>query len=273
MTKKSDKLQSKGFLKFLGTAGARFVMIKQLRSSAGLWFCYGNTNICIDPGPGAIVRVNHTRPALDPGGLDAIILTHQHLDHANDVNVMVEAMTEGGHRKRGVLFAPSDALGKDGVVFRYVQKFPETIVTLREGTYRVADVEFSVPLRNPHPVETYGLKFHVGGQRIAIVSDTGYDARILEAYGDATVLVLNVVFARKRPGYDHLSLEEACELVRGIKPKLAIFTHFGMTMLRAKPHQTEERVRNQTGLPIRFAYDGMIVPLPYRQARAKKESS
>ena len=30
--------------------------------------------------------------------LDAIILTHRHLDHAADVNVMIEAMTEEDSR-------------------------------------------------------------------------------------------------------------------------------------------------------------------------------
>jgi len=43
------------FIKFLGTAGARFVMIRQLRASGGLWVSANNKNILIDPGPGSIV--------------------------------------------------------------------------------------------------------------------------------------------------------------------------------------------------------------------------
>ena len=97
------KQERTNYIKFLGTAGARFVMIKQLRASGGLWVSSGETNILIDPGPGSIVRCASSRPKLDPGKLDAIILTHRHLDHANDINVMIEAMTEGGFKKRGVL--------------------------------------------------------------------------------------------------------------------------------------------------------------------------
>jgi len=72
------KQERKDYIKFLGTSGARFVMIKQLRASGGLWVSCGTSNILIDPGPGSIVRCASSRPKLDPGKLDAIILTHRH---------------------------------------------------------------------------------------------------------------------------------------------------------------------------------------------------
>ncbi|KAA0008312.1 MAG: hypothetical protein FE042_02380, partial [Thermoplasmata archaeon] len=64
------------FIKFLGTAGARFVMINQLRSSAGTWVSLNGTNILIDPGPGTLIRCLSSKPKLNPRQLDAIILTH-----------------------------------------------------------------------------------------------------------------------------------------------------------------------------------------------------
>jgi len=73
------------YIKFLGTAGARFVMIKQLRSSGGIWISYQGTNLIIDPGPGSITRCALSKPKIDPTTLDGIILTHRHLDHSNDV--------------------------------------------------------------------------------------------------------------------------------------------------------------------------------------------
>ena len=106
------------FIKFLGTAGARFVMIEQLRSSGGLWVSYKDTNILIDPGPGSIVRCAVSRPKLNPLKLNGIILTHKHLDHSNDINVMIEAMTEGGFKKKGTVLIEeqggtvTDSVGK-----------------------------------------------------------------------------------------------------------------------------------------------------------------
>src|SRR4030043_1850168 len=131
-------------IKFLGTAGARFVVTKQLRASGGVWLSVGKTNLYIDPGPGALVRCLNSKPKLEPSTLDGILLTHKHLDHSGDVNVMIEAMTEGGFKKRGVLFAPEDALEEDPVVLRYLRDSLEKIEILKENrTYRIGDISFS----------------------------------------------------------------------------------------------------------------------------------
>src|SRR4030043_687485 len=92
---------------FLGTAGARFMVSKQLAASGGLWLNLSGTELLIDPGPGSIVQ--SAKRKLNAEKLSAIILSHRHLDHAADVNVMVEAMTYGGHHKHGRLFAPGDS--------------------------------------------------------------------------------------------------------------------------------------------------------------------
>ena len=104
-------------IKFLGTAGARFVVSKQLRSSGGLWLTVDDTNVLIDPGPGSLVRCLVSRPKLNPMDLDGIILTHRHLDHSNDINIMIEAMTNGGFKMRGVVFAPHYAFEGDAFLF------------------------------------------------------------------------------------------------------------------------------------------------------------
>jgi ribonuclease BN (tRNA processing enzyme) len=197
------------YIKFLGTAGARFVMIRQLRSSAGIWVSHKSTNVFIDPGPGALVRCGISKPKLDPANLDAIILTHKHLDHAGDINAMIEAMTEGGFKKRGTLIPSQDALGKDGVIFSYLKDFPEKTIILEKGSFSVGDIEFEAPIKNLHPVDTYGLKFKLGKDIVSFVADTDYFDDLIPVYGNSTILVLNVVFYQKRNDIQHLCLEEA----------------------------------------------------------------
>ncbi len=251
-----------GFIKFLGTAGARFVTIKQLRSSGGIWLTYKNTNLIIDPGPGALVRCSSSRPKLDPGKLNAIALTHKHLDHSSDVNVMVEAMTEGGYKKRGKLFVPQDALGRDGVIFSYLESHPESIEILKESRFTIGDIDFEVAARNNHPVETYGIKFYLGKEVVSIISDTRYFPDLNRIYSDSTILVLNVVFFEPRDGFYHLSLDDARELIKKIKPPKTILTHFGMGMLRAKPREIEVKIREELSADIVCAYDGLKLDLP-----------
>ena len=90
---------------FLGTGGARFVVARQIRASGGMWMRFGQTQIHVDPGPGALVRALAHVPPCNPRDLDAIVLSHKHLDQSGDVNAMVEAMTSGGFRRRGQLLA------------------------------------------------------------------------------------------------------------------------------------------------------------------------
>ncbi len=257
---KSRRAKKSGnFIKFLGTAGARFVMIKQLRASGGIWISYKGTNILVDPGPGSIVRCAASRPKLDPAQLDAIILTHRHLDHANDINVMIEAMTEGGFKKRGTVFFPADAIGQDTVILKHVLSFPEKLEVLEAGKdYRVGNFEFTTSMRHIHPVETYGIKFNPGRESVALLTDTRYFPELADFY-KTDILIICVVFFEPRPGIDHLCLADVKQLIGQIQPHKAILTHFGMTMLKAKPHLLAEEFSRESGIEVVAAYDGMTL--------------
>jgi len=104
---------------FLGTAGARFMVTTQLTASGGLWLNLNGTEILIDPGPGSIVQ--STKRKLRAEKLSAIILSHRHLDHSADVNIMVEAMTQGVFNRHGWLIAPAAALESEPIIFSYLK--------------------------------------------------------------------------------------------------------------------------------------------------------
>ncbi len=247
------------FIKFLGTAGARFVMIKQLRASGGIWINSNGTNILIDPGPGSIVRCASSRPKLDPSKLDAVILTHRHLDHANDINVMIEAMTEGGFKKKGVVFCPKDAIGQGSVILDYARALPEKIEILEsEKNYSVGNFRFQASMRHLHPAETYGIKFEIKNTGISLLADTRYFSELAVFY-KTDVLIINIVFLKRRPEVDHLSLSEAEVLIKDIKPKKVILTHFGMTMLKAGPNNMALQLSQKLGIEVIAAYDGMML--------------
>ena len=259
MVKTIKKEKSPDFIKFLGTAGARFVMIKQLRASGGIWISCKGTNVLVDPGPGSIVRCATSKPKLDPSKLDGIILTHRHLDHSGDINVMIEAMTEGGFKKRGLVFCPQDAIEEDPVILKHTSGFPERIEILEENkSYSIGEFEFQTSMRHIHPAETYGLKFKFKNTSVSILTDTKYFRELSDFY-KTDLLIISVVFFQPRPGIDHLNFSDVETLLREIKPKKAILTHFGMTMLAAKPHLKAEELSRELGIEVLAAYDGMTV--------------
>lgn len=253
---------NKNFIKFLGTAGARFVMIEQLRASGGIWIAYNDTNILIDPGPGSIVRCSTAKPRLNPAALDGIILTHKHLDHANDINVMIEAMTEGGFKKRGVVFCPADAINEDSIILKYARNFPARIEILKaKQQYKVKGIAFKTSMRHLHTAETYGLKFKSGRTTFALLTDTRYFKELVAFYKKVDLLVISVVFLKPRPDIDHLSLVDVEEIIRLARPKKAILTHFGSSMLKANPNLQAKLLSKRTGIEVEAAYDGMVLGL------------
>lgn len=253
----SKKSSSDYWIKFLGTAGARFVMIKQLRASGGLWIRAGATNVLVDPGPGSLVKCAASKPKLDPMVLDAVILTHRHLDHSNDINVMIEAMTEGGFKKRGTVFVPQDALTIDPVILKHTQNFIGRIEFLKENqTYAIGDFSFQTSSRLRHPCETYGLKFRMKETSVSLLADTEYFEG-LDAFFKTDIILINVVFFEPRPGVQHLSFTDAKKIILDLKPKKAVLTHFGMSMLKVKPHVLAKTLSWETGIDVVAATDGM----------------
>lgn len=113
-------------------------------------------------------------------------------------------------------------------------------------------------MRHIHPAETYGIKFNFDNTNIAILTDTKYFAELADFYL-ADVLIISVVFYEPRPGIDHLCLADVEALLERIRPKKTILTHFGMTMLKAKPHLLAENLAKKLKLQIIPAYDGMTL--------------
>lgn len=256
------KTYSNETITFLGTGGARFMIISQLLASGGIWFNLDGTQILMDPGPGSIVQVNKYK--LNPQKLDGIIVSHRHLDHSADVNVITEAMTEGGFKKRGILFAPRDAIDSEPIIFGYLKRSLEGIEIIEAGkTYSIGNISFTTPVRHIHLVENYGMIFKTKKHSLAYITDTRYFEELANYYhGD--LLMINLTFneARitpQRPDMplDHLSVVDAEKLIKDIKPKITILTHFGMGVWRAKPWLIAEKLTEQTGIKVIAARDGM----------------
>lgn len=251
---------------FLGTGGARVLVFKQLLASGGIWVEQADSRISLDPGPGALVQA--VKHGLDPTKLDAVVLSHRHLDHAGDVNAMIEAMTTGGFNRRGLILAPRDAYDEDPVILRYLREYVRGTLVIEEGSsYQIGDLTLRTPVRHDHPGKVFGFVFESAGCRWAYIADTRYFPDLAEHY-QAEVLVINTVRLEESEIY-HLSVPDARRLIEAIRPEAAILTHFGMTIWRAGPSDVARKLADETGVQVIAARDGMTFDLPERAGRAE----
>lgn len=246
---------------FLGTGGARFVVARQFRASGGMWLTLDETQIHVDPGPGALVRALSEVPPCNPRELGGIALSHKHLDHAGDVNALVEAMTSGGFRPRGVLLAPRDALEGEPVVLPYAQRFVERIDIAQErgGPYRIGAVEVRTSVRHIHAVETYGLHFRSKSCTVSYLPCGRYFEGLATDYAlhRPDVLVINVLRYRDGMDVDHITFDQAKELIAQIGAPVTVMQHFGTKMLEQNPQRLAQELEDALQRRVLAAYDGM----------------
>jgi len=244
---------------FLGSGGSRFMMISQKLATGGFWLNLEGTDILVDPGPSCITQV--TQRNMESRMLDAIMLSHRHLDHSADMNIMIEAMTQGGGHPHGYLYAPADALADEPVIYGYLRPLLSGVVTLREGgAYRFGGVAVETPLRHHHGVETYGFYFRAGGRTVSYVADTRYFEALAPTYR-ADLMIICVLTESPRSYIEHLSVPDAAALIGAARPKVAILTHFGMGLWRGGPENYAARISAETGVRVIAATDGMCFNL------------
>jgi phosphoribosyl 1,2-cyclic phosphodiesterase len=252
------------------------VVARQLRASGGMWMRFGEgddqTQIHVDPGPGALVRALSHVPPCNPRELDAIILSHKHLDHSADVNAVIEAMTSGGFRPRGAIFAPPDAFDREAVVLPYARRFVERVELLEpaSGPYQIGSVALRTSIAHVHAVQTQGLHFEHDGLRVAYLPCGRYFEGLAEDYArhHPDVLVVNVLRFRDGMDVDHLTWSDARRVVARVRPKVAVFQHFGTKMLEADPHRLAQELEDELGLRAIAAYDGLVLDLKTEVAAA-----
>lgn len=222
---------------------------------------FGDTQVHVDPGPGALVRALSAQPPCNPRELDALLLSHKHLDHSNDVNIMIEAMTSGGFHKRGALFAPQDALSGEPVVFPYAQRFVERVqvVTERGGPYAIGDVVLRTSVKHVHAVETYGMHFTYAGTTVSYLPCGRAFDGLADDYRshNPDVLIVNVLRYRDGMDVDHLTFDQACEIFAHVRPRVCVMQHFGTQMLEAGPEKLAREMEEELGLRVIAAHDEM----------------
>lgn len=245
---------------FLGTGGGRFVTITQKRRTAGIRLLSDGVNVHLDPGPGALVH--SWGLGLDPRKINGVLVSHAHPDHYTDAEVLVEAMTKGTVRRRGVLAAARSVLRggetAEVAVSKYHQGLPGRVVEVVAGTkFEVGGVGVVGAEARHSDVDAVGFRFETDVGGLGYTSDTEFFEGIERYYKGVRVLILCVL----RPGGEawqgHMTTDDAVKIVDAVRPGFVVLTHFGMKMIFRGPSGEARRVEKETGVETVAARDGM----------------
>lgn len=261
---------------FLGTGGGRFATISQVRATGGIYLVSDMSRIHIDPGPGSLIRMRDY--GLDPTKTKAIIVTHCHPDHYTDAEVLIEAMTHGCKKRRG-LFLASDSVLKGHLnlgpaVSDYHASKPAEVKAFKPGdTMTIDDVQVRATVTFHSDPTTIGLRFSSKEGVVSMTGDTALREEVFKEHMGCDSLVLSVTRPLQSRIPHHLSTEDAASLVDAVKPKLAVMTHFGMRFVGANPDVQANWVEKQTGVRTIAAWDGMNLVMSDKTPSAQKTIS
>ena len=223
---------------FLGTGSQSYVVGKQLRSSGGIIIKTDDTQLHIDPGPSALLMAKNCSINLREN--TALLVSHNHLGHANDANAVISAMTYNGLDRKGILVSNLTAMNGTETIKPLISPFyrnlvEKAIVLAKEQKLGINDIEIIASNANHADPETIGFKIITDDFTLSYSSGSSYSAGLAEQYKGSDILILNVVSPSNKKIEDNLNSDDAVNIIQRAKPRLAIITHFGEKMLEENP--------------------------------------
>ncbi|MFT5668208.1 MAG: phosphoribosyl 1,2-cyclic phosphate phosphodiesterase [Vicingaceae bacterium] len=221
---------------------------KDYRRRCSILIEKGNTNIVIDTGPD--FREQMLRAKVKQ--LDAVLFTHEHKDHVaglDDIRAF-NFMNKGKEMEVYATPRVQKALKRE---FEYVfaeNKYPGVpeihLNNLGDDIFTVDDITIQ-------PINVMHYKLPVKCFRVddfAYVTDANFISKEeKKKLIGLDVLILNAL--RREPHISHFSLEEALDLIRELKPRMAYLTH--ISHLLGKHDDVEQELPEN----VRIAYDGL----------------
>ena len=248
---------------FLGTGGGRFATIYQTRATGGIYL-EDQRNLHIDPGPGALVRMRSV--GIDPLATDAILISHCHPDHYVDAEILIEAMTEGGTRKQGVLLASTSDIEGYGdfgpAISKYHLSKPRIVKVMQPfNKISLKPLEISATPSAHSDTSSIGFRIQTTAGVVSYVSDTQLVEQVIKAHRNSRILIACVTRPLGQRIPHHLSTEDAGYLIEKIRPELAIITHFGMRVIQENPETQAKWIEDRCGVKTIAARDFMTLEL------------
>jgi len=241
-----------------------FATITQKRMTGGIRIeDLDKKSIHIDPGPGALVRTYQF--GLNPMKVNMLLVSHSHTDHYTDAEIIIEAMTKGMTRKKGIVVGSKSVI--EGYkqwgpcISKYHLSKPEVVVMEAGDHKKFGELNLTATKTLHGDPKAVGFKLEHDNFTISYTSDTEYFPELHKYHEDADVLIASVIRAGSERIRGHMSVDDFEALIKEVSPKLAIMTHLGMKFIVDSPEREANRVSHNTGIKTVAARDGMHIDL------------
>ncbi len=252
---------------FLGTGGDAIVVGKQERAAGGIVLKAGENQFLIDPGPGCLAMARATGTNLRE--TTAVFVSHNHLNHAGEINAVLSAMTHGGLDKHGVLVGARSAMnkemGRETFLLERFRDFAEKSIAVEPGQkLAINDVEILVAYAKHTDSQAVGFKFFTDKFILSYTGDTAYSKELADFHKESDIIVLNVKLPSGAREEGSMGVDDAAKFLSETKPQLAIITHFGVKMLKADPLNEARNIQKTAKVQTIAANDGVSInPVSY----------
>lgn len=216
--------------------------------------------VWVDAGPGTLANLQR---ATDFRALEALVLTHLHLDHIEDVysfyhwirfspnnpgltGLPVHAPAGAGEHLAQILTPYGEGTFGEHLIFH----------ALGEGhRLEIGPISFSF-VRSRHPIETYAVRAEAEGRVLVYTADTGPSEAVTKLAAGADLLIAEASLQAPHEGLEdvHMTAAEAGEMAAAAGAGHLLLTHIPPHLDRAV---SLEQAQERYGGGISLASDGL----------------
>jgi phosphoribosyl 1,2-cyclic phosphodiesterase len=260
---------------FIGVGGGRTAAIRQYKDfGTGGFRINGGLNIYVDPGPGAAAYSSQLGQSLE--NLDILIISHNHLDHMGDAEVLAEAMNGFGFEKKGMLIASDACINgpkgdkTDRAMDSYHMKMFKEIIIGRPGekkTVKKNGKSFTIEFTpTKHDDETgFGFVIRADNAAIGYTSDTEHIKGLESHFMGVDVLILNAIKMRHRDSLykGHMAVfPDAESIIKAVRPDLSVLNHLGHEIIsEGRTDELRFEMNSKTGEQVMVPRQGYRINL------------
>lgn len=235
------------------------------RAPPGLLVQAGGATVLVDPGPGACHRAGVAGAALP--ALDAVCVSHLHLDHVNDLGLLFFALHNPVlARVKPLLVAGGPGLarhleGLERLHGRWVTPEGYGLTVVEDAPWRLTVGALAIEAApTDHIPGAVAFRFTTPSRTSLVYSgDTTGDDALAALARDADCLVMECSAPDDAPLPKHSTPRDVIRVARAARVRRIVLTHFypGVDAVAAA-----RQVADATGVPCEAAADGMVLEVP-----------